>query len=198
MVGNDAQPTARWRDDFSTVRPSIAIYDLIDAENVRAREIAGAVDGDDMTLAKVLSSRRAPTKIINELLRLSNIPVEISVKESDQIIASKSGGAPYSIAELSDGERSALLVAATVLTAKPGTLILIDEPEAAPTPLDHLPAPDTPLRQASGLRVRHLHARRQSAPRQPDRTHVARPGVRAQWERIRQLGRRPRSSRSRD
>ena len=129
MVGNDAQPTARWRDDFSTVRPSIAIYDLIDAENVRARDIAGAVDGDDMTLAKVLSSRRAPIKIINELLRLSNIPVEISVKESDQIIASKSGGAPYSIAELSDGERSALLVAATVLTAKPGTLILIDEPE---------------------------------------------------------------------
>jgi len=129
MVGNDAQPTARWRDDFSTVRPSIAIYDLIDAENVRARDIAGAVDGDDMTLAKVLSSRRAAIKIINELLRLSNIPVEISVKESDQIIASKSGGAPYSIAELSDGERSALLIAATVLTAKPGTLILIDEPE---------------------------------------------------------------------
>jgi ABC-type Mn2+/Zn2+ transport system ATPase subunit len=129
IVGIDAQPAARWKDDYSTVRPSIAIYDLIDAENVRARAIAGAVDGDDIALAKDLSSQRAPIKVINELLRLSNMPVEISVKESDQIVASKSDSAPYSIAELSDGERSALLVAATVLTAKPGTLILIDEPE---------------------------------------------------------------------
>jgi ABC-type branched-subunit amino acid transport system ATPase component len=129
MIGIDAQPTARWKDDYSAVRPTIAVYDLIDAENVRARAIAGAVDGDDMPLAKLLSGRPAPIKIINELLRLSNIPVEIAVKESDQIIARKSGGRPYSAAELSDGERSALLVAATVLTAKPGTLILIDEPE---------------------------------------------------------------------
>jgi hypothetical protein len=50
MIGIDAQPTARWKDDYSAVRPTIAVYDLIDAENVRARAIAGAVDGDDMPL----------------------------------------------------------------------------------------------------------------------------------------------------
>lgn len=129
IVGNDAQATARWRDDFSAVRPSIAIYDLIDAQNVRARAIADAVDSDDIELAKDLRKEQAPIKVINELLRLSNMPVEVSVKESDQVVASKSGSALFSVAELSDGERSALLVAATVLTAKPGTLILVDEPE---------------------------------------------------------------------
>jgi hypothetical protein len=129
IQGTDAQPDARWKDLYSEQRASIAIYNLIDAENVRARAIAGAVDDDNMELAKILSKKDAPIKIINELLRLSNIPIEISVKETDQVVASKSGCEPYSIAELSDGERNALLIAANVLTAKPGTLILIDEPE---------------------------------------------------------------------
>ncbi len=44
-------------------------------------------------------------------------------------MASKSGGSKYSIAELSDGERNALLIAATVLTAKAGEILFIDEPE---------------------------------------------------------------------
>lgn len=51
------------------------------------------------------------------------------VHDNDQVVACKSGGSPYSIAQLSDGERNAILVAADVLTVRPGTLILIDEPE---------------------------------------------------------------------
>ncbi len=60
---------------------------------------------------------------------LSNIRIVISVRGNEQVLASKSGGTPYSIAELSDGERNALLIAANVLTVKEGTLVLIDEPE---------------------------------------------------------------------
>ena len=82
-----------------------------------------------MDLARTLSKKDAPIKIINDLLRLSNIPIEISVRQNEQVVASKSGCAPYSIAELSDGERNAVLIAANVLTVKAGTLILIDEPE---------------------------------------------------------------------
>jgi len=129
IKGSDTSLESRWKDDYATQRASIAIYDLIDAENVRARSIAGAVDGDNIDLAKTLSKQDAPIKIINELLRLSNIPIEISVRESDQVVASKCGCAPYSIAELSDGERNALLIAATVLTVKTDTLVMIDEPE---------------------------------------------------------------------
>jgi hypothetical protein len=54
---------------------------------------------------------------------------ECGIKEGEQILAKKECGEPYSIAELSDGERNALLIAATVLTVKPGTLLLIDELE---------------------------------------------------------------------
>jgi ABC-type cobalamin/Fe3+-siderophores transport system ATPase subunit len=129
IQGGDTSQQARWMDNYAEQRASIAIYDLIDAENVRARLIASAVDGNDIELAKTLSKKDAPIKIINELLRLSNIPIEISVREGDQVVASKCGGIPYSIAELSDGERNALLIAATVLTVENGTLLLIDEPE---------------------------------------------------------------------
>lgn len=126
---SDTSAESRWKDDFAGHRANIAIYDLIDAENIRARNIAGAVDIGNIDLAKNLSKEDAPIKIINELLRLSNIPIEISVKANEQVLASKSGSAPYSVAELSDGERNALLIAAHVLTVAPGTLLLIDEPE---------------------------------------------------------------------
>ena len=129
IQGNDVSPEARWQDVYAAQRASIAIYDLIEAENVRARSIANAVDTDDISLAKTLSKKDAPIKIINELLRLSHIPIEVSVRENEEIVASKAGGASYSIAELSDGERNALLIAANILTVKGGALILIDEPE---------------------------------------------------------------------
>lgn len=129
IKGIDTNPQARWKDDYSAQRASIAIYDLIDAENVRARSIARAVDQDEINLAKSLSREDAPLKVINELLRLSNIPIEVSVHQDEQVLASRRGGPNYSVAELSDGERNALLIAANVLTVKPGTLLLIDEPE---------------------------------------------------------------------
>jgi hypothetical protein len=34
---SDAQPEARWKDQYSAARASIAIYDVIEAENARAR-----------------------------------------------------------------------------------------------------------------------------------------------------------------
>lgn len=44
-------------------------------------------------------------------------------------MASRNGSKPYSISELSDGERNAILIAANVLTVSTGTLLLVDEPE---------------------------------------------------------------------
>jgi len=105
------------------------VYDLVDAQNIRARGIADAVDADDFDSARKRRLTDAPLKTLNELLRLSAIPIEISFDRGEQLLASKSGSAPYSIAELSDGERNVLLLAANVLTAPRATLLLIDEPE---------------------------------------------------------------------
>jgi ABC-type cobalamin/Fe3+-siderophores transport system ATPase subunit len=129
MQSNDMQIYARWKDDYANQRASIPIYDLINLDHVRNRAITLELENHNIKAAESLCQKDNPIKVINELLRFSNIPIEISFSESNQVVATKSGGTSYSIAELSDGERNALLIAANVLTVKSGTLVLIDEPE---------------------------------------------------------------------
>ena len=107
----------------------MSIYEIIDAENVRARAIAAAYDARDMDGQEEAGKVEAPITVINELLLQSNLPINITIKANERIVASKNGGPEYSAAELSDGERNALLIAGNVLTAPPGTLLVIDEPE---------------------------------------------------------------------
>ena len=126
---SDAAAASRWRDDYPLDRANRAIFDLIDAENRRARSIAAAVDAADDAQTKQLAREDGTVKTINELFRQSSIPIVLSIDEDSRIVASKRGGKPYSIAELSDGERNALLLAIDVLTAKKNTLLLVDEPE---------------------------------------------------------------------
>ena len=125
----DQQHTSRYRDEYAAQRASMTIYELIDAENVRAREIAKFVDDNDLEAAKTASKKEAPITIINELLLRSNIPIGIAVRENERVMATKNQGLEYSAAQLSDGERNALLIAGNVLTAPSGTLLVIDEPE---------------------------------------------------------------------
>lgn len=129
IKSSDSQIHSRWRVDYSEQRSSISIFDLINSENVRARKISTEVDNDNIDLAKKLSNIQAPLQGINELLAVSNIPVVITLGKDEQLFASKNGSEPYSIAELSDGERNALLICADVLTAEPNRLIILDEPE---------------------------------------------------------------------
>lgn len=125
----DNNTQSRWMEQNASQRSGLTLYDLIDAENVDARAISGALRSGRREEAEALARETAPIEKINELLALSNIPIKIAVEGGDRLIASKNGGASYGAAELSDGERNALLIAADVLTAKSGTLLIIDEPE---------------------------------------------------------------------
>ena len=125
----DQKPQSRYRDDYANQRASMTIYEIIDAENVRARGITASVDAGDMNSATESAKKKATITIINELLIQSNIPITISIRKNERLTASKNGGPEYSAAELSDGERNALMIAGNVLTAPDGTLLIIDEPE---------------------------------------------------------------------
>lgn len=129
MQDEERNQQSRYRDEYAAQRASMTIYELIDAENVRARAMAGAYDAGDMDKLKQEAMVDAPIMVVNELLRQSNIPIRITIRENERVMASKNNGPEYSAAELSDGERNALLIAGSVLTAKPGTLLIIDEPE---------------------------------------------------------------------
>ena len=125
----DLQPRARYWEWNPSVRSNIAIFDLVDADTMQERKIAALVRAGDDVTAKKEAMDPSPIQVINEMMRLSNLQIEISVEDGQKVVARKNGGASYSLAELSDGERNAFFIASEVLTAKAGTLVIIDEPE---------------------------------------------------------------------
>ena len=126
---SDRDDASRYEDSHAAERVNVAIHELISAVNVRARSMAAAHDADDREGHAKAARAVSPIVAINELFRTSNIPIVISIDSNDRIMASRNGSRKYSVAELSDGERNVLQIAGDVLTAEPGTLLIIDEPE---------------------------------------------------------------------
>ncbi len=125
----DQQEYSRWRQEYAAERAGAAIYYLIDADTMLARTIADLVRDGEIAAAQDKVKSPSPIQAVNELLQLSNLPIKISVEKRQKVVASRNGSAAYSVAELSDGERNAFLLAADILTAETGSLLLIDEPE---------------------------------------------------------------------
>ena len=126
---HDQRAYSRWQQYQAAERITATLYDLTNAETMLNKEIVDLMRRKETDTAWNKIESPSPIQSINELLQLSNLPIKISVEERQKIMASRNDSATYSIAELSEGERNALLIAAEILTAEPGTLILIDEPE---------------------------------------------------------------------
>ena len=129
MQIEDSRIRSRYMDNYAPQRPGLTLYDLIGLENSIAREIAEAYRSDQLGTLSGRARGESPLMVINDLLQQSNIPIKISVGSDDKVMAKKNEEALFGVAELSDGERNALLIAADVLTAPEGSLLIIDEPE---------------------------------------------------------------------
>lgn len=125
----DSSLRSRHVDDFVSDRPHITLFNLVNLENRRAREITNYVDKNDIDTVKDLARNKSALSEINEILSLANIPIIITLDENEEFKASKFDSLSYSIVELSDGEKNALLICAEVLTAERNQLIILDEPE---------------------------------------------------------------------
>jgi ABC-type ATPase involved in cell division len=124
---NQDRSRGRWSEWSAEARINVAIFDIVAAENRAAQDIANAARAGDNAAVAALAAKSGPIEILNRLFRLSNLPVAVEL-EGDSLFA-KRGGVPYGVEKLSDGERTALLLAAVVLTAPAGKVFLIDEPE---------------------------------------------------------------------
>ena len=123
----------RWVDLGSQTDLSAALYGLFDKENSQAREIRHQLDTRsqaDVWEVKELSAKlSSPFNQINELLARGMLTVKIEKTDNQRILARDSQGNSFGIEEMSDGEKNAMIIASQVITADPGTLFLIDEPE---------------------------------------------------------------------
>ena len=127
----EMEDQARWTDVFAQERLSAILFDLVDVENRRARQITKYVDSDDFENAKKTSVAGAsPFEMINELLGIGTLAINLEYSDRESILARHQNASKYyGISQMSDGERSAVSMAAKVLTVVPGTILLIDEPE---------------------------------------------------------------------
>ncbi len=125
----DRQAQSRWKDELAAQRAQAVIFDLVDSENVEARRVYAAARSGDQDVAMALAATPSPLERLNLALQLGNLDLQVSIEAGTRLAASRSESEKYSAAELSDGERNAILIAANVLTAPPETLLLIDEPE---------------------------------------------------------------------
>ena len=127
----EVQDQARWSDHFAHLRQAAVLFDLVAKENERARLITSHVDNQDSEEADRISAAEAsPFDQLNELLTLGNLAIRLEHSKGEEILARhQMSGQSFSIAQMSDGERNAAIIASTVLTVEPGTVLLIDEPE---------------------------------------------------------------------
>lgn len=125
----DFQSTSSWMDNHHGERSQITLSNLIKSEGELAKRALIAVKSSNANEAEEIRNQETPIEALNHLLSLANLPIQISVEGDEKVFASKNNGPKYSIAQLSDGERNAVLIIADVLTAKPNTLFIIDEPE---------------------------------------------------------------------
>ena len=124
------QDRSRYLDRFRIEEQSAILYDLEDKYNRNNESIAkhhhNQVKKKETATALKLQS---PFDQINELLKRSRLNVEFERTENRSIIANHSQGQSFDITKMSDGERSAMIIAAHVIPAESGTVFLIDEPE---------------------------------------------------------------------
>ena len=60
IAAQDVQDHSRWRDDYARQRVSVSLFELIDAENTRARQITTAVDSENEDEREKLRRKPAP------------------------------------------------------------------------------------------------------------------------------------------
>ena len=110
---------------------SAVLYDVVAMENTRARNITRLVHEGRLEEAQNLD--RGQVSFFDQIrvvLNEGNLAVTLDNSDNEEIVAHhKSSDHPFNIAHMSDGERNAVIIAATVLTAPRNNTIIIDEPE---------------------------------------------------------------------
>ena len=133
----EAQDNARWMEQDAQTRQRAVFFDLVAKDNSKARSTRTKlrqVDSKNQNeVSKIVHEVQKSVPLfeqLNKMLALGTLTVSLENSNDEEIFALHGdNGAKFSIAQMSDGERNAALIAAEVLTVEPGTVLLIDEPE---------------------------------------------------------------------
>ena len=130
MVHWSRAPDSRYLDHADSQRAGIVLFDMLALMNGQNGRIADlALAGADLAQIRSLEGGRVLDRL-NAILTDSGLPVQLKLTDRQSFSAVNSlRGAEYPIFQMSDGEKSAVLLAAEVLSAPNGSILIIDEPE---------------------------------------------------------------------
>ena len=128
---HESNPIYRWKEWNAEGQLSSVMFDLVAKDNDQARRIADQARAGNYTeMERIVNCEPGVFDQINELLDLATLAVTVENSAGENLFARRKGtNEQYDIAQMSDGERNAVILAANVLTVNPGTVLLIDEPE---------------------------------------------------------------------
>lgn len=125
-----SDPNSRYVDYADAQRTNIVLFDLlgaVNAYNARATELF--VNGASAELVS-LKLGNPPLARLNDILASSGLAVVLELNHETQTFdVVNLSGARYPIFQMSDGEKSAVLLACEVLVAHKSSIQIIDEPE---------------------------------------------------------------------
>ena len=130
----DADPKSRYvESQRGYSRPSKILAALMNKQRERDREATELLDkGESEKARQYVGGNRDPLDTINGLFEAANLEVQVFISPDDtETIFARHLRTDhnYTVEKLSDGERSALLLASEILAAKEDTVFLLDEPE---------------------------------------------------------------------
>ena len=133
---NSMESSMRWRDDYQSEDIAMFIFDLVAKDNDRNRLVTAYCTEGDSSKAKEISPEQinelfgqSPLEQINKLFKIGGFMTQLEYTDAQGFRARHENGAIFGIEQMSDGERSAMIMASQVITAPQGCMLLIDEPE---------------------------------------------------------------------
>ncbi len=119
---------SRYTDYYADAMINTALFDLVESENLIGRKVLKAIDDHIPDVEEKFSKRNRPIHIISKILVRGLLNVKITIDEKQTVQATRDGKT-YEVAQLSDGERNALILSCNILCSSAGTIFFIDEPE---------------------------------------------------------------------
>jgi hypothetical protein len=131
MVHWDRAVQSRYVDNVDGRRADITLFDLLGKMNSENQLVADLVYNEKASPDAIeLAVGPRLFDVLNTVLERAGIFVSVGITEQQSFVARhRTLGVVYPISQMSDGERSALLLAAEVLTAPENAIVMLDEPE---------------------------------------------------------------------
>ena len=129
MTSWSRDPNSRWLDHAQQQRPNAVLFDLLGRVNERNARVAAMVDQGTVP---PIGESVEPSLLtqVNRILQDAHLDVELALTSQATFDAvSITRSVRYPISQMSDGEKSALLLAAEVMVGPEGCVQIIDEPE---------------------------------------------------------------------